>query len=179
MLRYTCVMSKKICTACKDIMLNMLYITNTEKNAEDLAKKLIQSQVVIFPFSDGEQSHFDILMAYNHDGIEDKINKDKLIKATEKFGISILRGKPLKAILEESKGEESLTRLQRGVKTTDLFVCIMSIGAFGFGVRGNEGSIPLHPNYVAGKLNFSDDAVALTELLSNVRKNLRRYYNYE
>lgn len=55
--------------------------------------------------------------------------------------------------------------MQRGIRSDDLFVSIMSRGAFGFECYGKK-----HSGYVAEKLNLGIDETSekLTELLNGV-----------
>ena len=59
---------------------------------------------------------------------------------------------------------------QRGIKATDLFVSIMSRGAFGFEVSSGEKSV----GYVAKKLNLgiNETSEKFTELLNGVVEKL-------
>lgn len=63
-------------------------------------------------------------------------------------------------------------RLMRGLRRDYLFVSVIGIGAFGFEVRVDD---PLHPAYVAEKLNLADGShtiIALTELVNEVMREM-------
>ena len=61
------------------------------------------------------------------------------------------------------------TNIQRGIKATDLFVSIMGKGAFGFKTESKKYS-----DYIAEKLNLSDDETAekLAVLINGVIERL-------
>lgn len=63
-----------------------------------------------------------------------------------------------------------LNHLQRGLGAGDLFVSVMSFGAFGFKVDRQ----PLHPSYVGEKLNLGNNVTTerLTDLINGVNEAL-------
>lgn len=61
--------------------------------------------------------------------------------------------------------------MQRGIRGTDLFISIMSIGAFGFKLDGIK-----HGSYIEEKLNIHGivDIDKLAELINGVLKELEK-----
>lgn len=61
--------------------------------------------------------------------------------------------------------------LQRGLRGNELFVSIMSIGAFGFDVNNNEK----YPGYVREKLNLTEEQICekLANLINGIIKELQ------
>lgn len=64
--------------------------------------------------------------------------------------------------------------LQRGLRGNELFVSIMSIGAFGFDVNDDEK----RSGYIAEKLNIYGEETKekLTELINNIIRRLTKQY---
>ena len=62
--------------------------------------------------------------------------------------------------------------LQRGLRGNELYVSIMSIGAFGFDVKDRE----IHSGYIAEKLNIHGEPTTskLAELINGIIKELIR-----
>ena len=162
------------------------YIENTEQDAKDIASTLLDKGVLVFSFTDGS-THYDVLMAHKEDYIDQPINADKLKDIRKKYDklkkevgedVAHVSDDELDYMALKEYYAEYKMLLQRGIKKDDLFVCVMSCGAFGFGVKGEEGKIPLHRNYIGEKLNLGVDNTTeqLTQLISNVRAELRKNY---
>ena len=60
--------------------------------------------------------------------------------------------------------------LQRGLRGNELYVSIMSIGAFGFDVKNRE----IHSGYISEKLNINGEPTItkLAELINGIMKEL-------
>ena len=67
--------------------------------------------------------------------------------------------------------KEAENYLQRGLKGTDLFVSIMSTGAFGFKLDGEK-----HSSYIAEKLNIQGQSTInkLADLINGIIKELNK-----
>lgn len=63
--------------------------------------------------------------------------------------------------------------LQRGLRGSELYVSIISIGAFGFDVKDRE----IHSGYISEKLNIHGEPTTskLTELINGIIKELMRW----
>ena len=104
-------------------------LVNAKVTYQGLAELLNEKMSIVFPWTDGEGTQYDILLS-----------------------------RPV-----------SLGKLSRGLKGTDLFVTIMSLGAFGFELHKN----PIYPGYYSEKLNVGmGTSEQLAKLINGVRKYL-------
>lgn len=67
--------------------------------------------------------------------------------------------------------KESCNYLQRGLRGNELFVSLMSVGAFGFDINNAKR----HPGYIGEKLKLPGDSTRekLTELINGIIKELQ------
>ena len=153
----------------------MLYITSSQKDCDLIVDVLMEHGATVFPFTDGHKSHLDILMTCNFAGIKAPIDEEQYRKILKQQIEKIDQGNNISAVVKDAR----LPVMQRGVRNTDLFVSVMSVGAFGFSVFGGGSEISLHGDYVSEKLRGLKDRShtyeELATLIKRVRDGLRKH----